>query len=202
MLTLTREDVRLGCRAANWRAALDQAAEALVEAGRVSAEYREGLLAREAPGLGGARQQAAVAAIAAEDENLHAAWHHAVEAGLAPLLDLAADSLGRYYEWQGYLHEGEGAFRAAAAWATLERGGRHLRLRARLMAWHGAFCTFAVGPGEALPPLQRSLDLLEVRGDRPAPGQRRMNGDRPGLRDGNQVSGLDELDRLIRRHQL
>lgn len=48
MLTLTRDDVRLGCRAADWRAALDQAAAALVEAGRVSAEYREGLLAREA----------------------------------------------------------------------------------------------------------------------------------------------------------
>ncbi len=48
MLTLTREDVRLGCRAADWRAALAQAAEALVQAGRVSAEYAEGLLAREA----------------------------------------------------------------------------------------------------------------------------------------------------------
>ncbi|WP_309889143.1 putative PEP-binding protein [Archangium sp.] len=48
MLTLTREDVRLGCRAADWRAALAQAAEALVQAGRVSAEYGEGLLAREA----------------------------------------------------------------------------------------------------------------------------------------------------------
>jgi phosphocarrier protein FPr len=48
MLTLTRDDVRLGCRATDWRGALDQAAAALVEAGRVSAEYREGLLAREA----------------------------------------------------------------------------------------------------------------------------------------------------------
>ncbi|MFL5350237.1 MAG: phosphoenolpyruvate--protein phosphotransferase [Hyalangium sp.] len=48
MLTLTREDVRLGCRAADWRGALEQAASALVEAGRVSAEYREGLFAREA----------------------------------------------------------------------------------------------------------------------------------------------------------
>jgi phosphocarrier protein FPr len=48
MLTLTRDDVRMGCRATDWRAALDQAAAALVEAGRVSGEYREGLLAREA----------------------------------------------------------------------------------------------------------------------------------------------------------
>ncbi|MFL5357957.1 phosphoenolpyruvate--protein phosphotransferase [Archangium sp.] len=48
MLTLTRDDVRLGCRAADWRAALAQAADELVRAGRVSAEYSEGLLAREA----------------------------------------------------------------------------------------------------------------------------------------------------------
>jgi len=48
MLTLTRDDVQMGCRATDWRAALDQAAAALVEAGRVSGEYREGLLAREA----------------------------------------------------------------------------------------------------------------------------------------------------------
>jgi phosphotransferase system HPr (HPr) family protein len=41
MLTLTREDVRLGCRAADWRAALARAAEALVQAGRVSAEYAD-----------------------------------------------------------------------------------------------------------------------------------------------------------------
>ncbi|WNG13738.1 phosphoenolpyruvate--protein phosphotransferase [Cystobacter fuscus] len=48
MLMLTREDVQLGCHAADWRGALAQAAAALVDAGRVSAEYGEGLLAREA----------------------------------------------------------------------------------------------------------------------------------------------------------
>ncbi len=48
MLMLTREDVRLGCQAVDWRGALEQAARALVEAGRASPEYGEGLLAREA----------------------------------------------------------------------------------------------------------------------------------------------------------
>lgn len=47
MLTLNRDDVRLGCRAADWRGALEQAAAALVEAGWVAPEYKEGLLARE-----------------------------------------------------------------------------------------------------------------------------------------------------------
>jgi multiphosphoryl transfer protein len=48
MLTLNRDDVRLGCHASDWREALAQAAQALTEAHRVSPEYREGLLAREA----------------------------------------------------------------------------------------------------------------------------------------------------------
>ena len=48
MLMLTREDVRLGCQAVDWRGALEQAARALVEAGRADPEYGEGLLAREA----------------------------------------------------------------------------------------------------------------------------------------------------------
>ncbi|MDW5377881.1 phosphoenolpyruvate--protein phosphotransferase [Halomonas sp. HP20-15] len=48
MLTLTQQDVLLGCRAADWRDALDQAAAALVDAGRATPEYRNGLHAREA----------------------------------------------------------------------------------------------------------------------------------------------------------
>ncbi|EAU65764.1 fused PTS fructose transporter subunit IIA/HPr protein, partial [Stigmatella aurantiaca] len=48
MLTLNQDDVRLGCHATDWREALAQAAQALTDAHRVSAEYREGLLAREA----------------------------------------------------------------------------------------------------------------------------------------------------------
>ncbi|WP_049621021.1 phosphoenolpyruvate--protein phosphotransferase [Frateuria defendens] len=48
MLTLTQDDVLLGCRAADWRDALTQAGEALVAAGRAEAGYAEGLFAREA----------------------------------------------------------------------------------------------------------------------------------------------------------
>ncbi|WP_136068033.1 phosphoenolpyruvate--protein phosphotransferase [Modicisalibacter radicis] len=48
MLTLTQQDVLLGCRAADWRDALDQAAAALVDAGRATPEYRKGLHDREA----------------------------------------------------------------------------------------------------------------------------------------------------------
>ncbi|RXE47186.1 phosphoenolpyruvate--protein phosphotransferase [Chromohalobacter israelensis] len=48
MLTLTSDDVLLDRHAEDWRDALDQAAEALVEAGRVASGYRDGLHAREA----------------------------------------------------------------------------------------------------------------------------------------------------------
>ncbi|MHB0776616.1 phosphoenolpyruvate--protein phosphotransferase [Halomonas sp. WWR20] len=48
MLTLHQDDVLLNCHAGDWREALDQAAAALVEAGRATPEYRHGLHEREA----------------------------------------------------------------------------------------------------------------------------------------------------------
>ncbi|WP_166263363.1 phosphoenolpyruvate--protein phosphotransferase [Marinobacter caseinilyticus] len=48
MLTLTQDDIRLGCRAANWQEALSQASKDLEMAGRVSPDYHHGMLEREA----------------------------------------------------------------------------------------------------------------------------------------------------------
>jgi phosphocarrier protein FPr len=48
MLTLRQEDILLGCQAEDWRAALENAASVLQEAGLVEPGYRDGLLAREA----------------------------------------------------------------------------------------------------------------------------------------------------------
>ncbi|XKE44703.1 phosphoenolpyruvate--protein phosphotransferase [Halomonas organivorans] len=48
MLTLSQDDVRLGCQADDWRTALDQAADALHAAGLVAPDYRVGLYDREA----------------------------------------------------------------------------------------------------------------------------------------------------------
>lgn len=99
-------------------------------------------------------------AISSEDENLHAAWSYALHAGLTALLELTTDSLGNYYEWQGYLSEGEAAFRAAQAWAVRDDGPEHLRLLARLTAWYAVFCTFAADPDEAPDLFTYSLELL------------------------------------------
>ncbi|MFG6667529.1 phosphoenolpyruvate--protein phosphotransferase [Halomonas sp. HNIBRBA4712] len=48
MLTLGPHDILPGCRASDWHAALDAAADALIEAGLASPGYRDGLRAREA----------------------------------------------------------------------------------------------------------------------------------------------------------
>ncbi|MCH4562486.1 phosphoenolpyruvate--protein phosphotransferase [Halomonas sp. EGI 63088] len=48
MLTLRQEDILLDCRADDWRAALNSAADALHQAGLVAPGYRDGLLDREA----------------------------------------------------------------------------------------------------------------------------------------------------------
>ncbi|MDR5874709.1 phosphoenolpyruvate--protein phosphotransferase [Vreelandella gomseomensis] len=48
MLTLGSDDILLGCHADDWQAALNGAADALVEAGFVEPGYRDGLHAREA----------------------------------------------------------------------------------------------------------------------------------------------------------
>ncbi|CBV43582.1 phosphoenolpyruvate--protein phosphotransferase [Halomonas elongata] len=47
MLTLCESDILLGCRAEDWRSALDLAAESLVGAELTEPAYREGLLSRE-----------------------------------------------------------------------------------------------------------------------------------------------------------
>lgn len=48
MLTLSQDDILLGCEAQDWHSALDSAAEALQQAGLTAAGYRDGLHAREA----------------------------------------------------------------------------------------------------------------------------------------------------------
>ncbi|NTU84783.1 MAG: tetratricopeptide repeat protein, partial [Chloroflexales bacterium] len=141
------------------RLAADPAREAATR-DRHAAHYL-GSLARHALALQGEHQLEALAAISAEDENLHVAWDWAVTTGMAQLLDLAADALGHYYEWQGYLSEGEHAFRAAAQVASgWDVGSGHLRLQARLLAWHASFHTHEGPSEEALSHLSQSLDLL------------------------------------------
>ena len=47
MLTLTANDIRLGCTATDWQDALNQASQELQDAGRTTPDYHAGMLARE-----------------------------------------------------------------------------------------------------------------------------------------------------------
>jgi hypothetical protein len=59
--------------------------------------------------------EAAAALFIRERPTISAAWVHAVERPLLPLVTAASEVLGWSYEWQGYLQEGEAAFRRSTA---------------------------------------------------------------------------------------
>ncbi|NWF79672.1 MAG: tetratricopeptide repeat protein [Chloroflexi bacterium] len=126
------------------------------------ATYYLELLASRAAELQQAAQLAAIAALGSEDQNLHVAWRQALHDNATVLIAQAADALGYYYTWQGYLHEGAEAFAAAAALADQwEAAPEHQRLRARLLAWHAAFRQHEGQSAAALAELEQSLAVLE-----------------------------------------
>ncbi|NPA93598.1 MAG: tetratricopeptide repeat protein, partial [Chloroflexi bacterium] len=86
--------------------------------------------------LHGEGQAETLSAIAAEIENIRAAWQQALEAGEYESLLAALDGLFAFYEMRSWFHEGEAAFRAAAhisaagPAALLSPEGQRLRGRA------------------------------------------------------------------------
>lgn len=82
-------------------------------------------LAQRTAELKGARQQAAIAEIEAEGENVRAAWQWAAKQGRVEQLSQALDSLGLFYLWQNRLHEGEAMCQLAVVQlATMLSGGK------------------------------------------------------------------------------
>ncbi|MCB0112130.1 MAG: AAA family ATPase, partial [Caldilineaceae bacterium] len=77
-----------------------------------SAYYCDFLAQRDGD-LKGARQQAAMAEIEAESENIRMAWQWAVRRNQFDQLIDGIDSLGLFYLWRSRLHEGEEIFRQA-----------------------------------------------------------------------------------------
>lgn len=125
--------------AAEKHMAAEKTADRLSE--RHSAYYL-GFLAARLVELRGERQQAAVREIAQEIGNIRAAWRSAVERSELAGLAGAHESLAMFYYMRSWFEEGESNF--ALASNALASGpaepGREV-LRARLMAWHGWFCT-------------------------------------------------------------
>ena len=105
---------------------------------RHSAYYTTFLQQREAD-LKGARQQAALAEILADGENVRTAWQWAAAQGQIEWLDRALESLGCFYEWRGRNHEGKAACQLAIEKLESAQSVTKLRVLVRLFAWQGTF---------------------------------------------------------------
>ncbi|HEX8691363.1 MAG TPA: tetratricopeptide repeat protein [Longimicrobium sp.] len=108
---------------------------------RAEARHRAfyaGLLRDAAAAAAGGGEDEALAAVAADLENVRRAWEAMVEARAAGELDRALDGLFLFYHSRGWAREGEAALAAAAA--ALEGEDAHAGVLARLRARRGAFC--------------------------------------------------------------
>jgi predicted ATPase/DNA-binding SARP family transcriptional activator len=94
--------------------------------------------------LNGSRQQAVLAEMAEESENIRAAWTWAVEQRQVERLDRAMEGLEQFYWQVGRSGEGEAAFQAAAAaaGAAAEKAADRaacLQVQVRALAWQSGF---------------------------------------------------------------
>lgn len=116
-------------------------------------------LAGQSDALKGERQKAALAAIAADMDNIRAAWEWAISTSEAALLQEAAFSLGTFFYRQGRHQEGAALFNQAVTdlGEAADAAGR-LTL-ARLMYWQAMFEPAAASRRDLL---QLALALLET----------------------------------------
>lgn len=113
--------------------------------------------------LQGPEQQAALASIALELDNIRAAWNLAVTQQQIELLGVAIHSLGLFYEWRNHYQEGEVVYKSAVQ--ELKKIAHPSALAqqvlAEVLAWQGTFCRLAGRLLEARRSLQKSLSLLD-----------------------------------------
>jgi tetratricopeptide (TPR) repeat protein len=134
--------------------------------------YAAFLQARE-PRLRGPEQDEALSEIAAEIDNVRAAWHWAVVHSKVAQIGQALESLYLYYDERSRVQEGEGAFRMVAESLRERREAAtalELMTLSRLLARQGRF-TYRLGQyNKARELVQESLEILnelEAR-DQPA----------------------------------
>ncbi|MCE7987418.1 MAG: XRE family transcriptional regulator [Caldilinea sp. CFX5] len=120
------------------------------------------LLAEQEPKLHGAEQQAALALIALELDNIRAAWHWAVAQQQIELLGPAMHSLGLFYEWRNHYQEGEAVYKSTVqALQTMTQSSSLVQpVLAEALAWQGAFTRIAGRLAEVGELLEASLAAL------------------------------------------
>ena len=113
---------------------LDRALAARETARDRHSAYYAAALQRWATDLKGPRQQAAMAEIEADSENVRAAWKWAVERGQVKQLEQAMEGLCRFYEWRGRYPE---IIAAAQAVVHLAQAAQDVRSEAGSYLWWG-----------------------------------------------------------------
>jgi len=112
--------------------------------------------------LSGSEQQAALAALDAERDNVRAAWLWGAKRGRVDLLARAANGLGYFSEWRGATADGERAYQGAASQLEAQRADDEARrVLGMLRAWQGNFRRLQGDVVGAEQLLRQSLALLE-----------------------------------------
>ena len=128
---------------------------------RHCAYYAVFLQEREAD-LKGARQQAALAELEADSQNLRAAWQWAVNQHQLPQLRQAVDGLAQFYQWQGRYQEGEALFERAIEHLATASTPPGLRVLLRVSVWHASFSSL-LQPAETVTRLFQQCEILLSR---------------------------------------
>ncbi len=120
-------------------------------------EYFAEFLHAWEPDLRGAGQAQALVAIAAEIDNLRAAWKQAVAQRNAQVIGRSLTSLGMFYTIRGWHQEGAEILEQARA--MLEGDGREVT-QAAVLAWLGSFLHQLGEYERAQRALEKSLEIL------------------------------------------
>jgi tetratricopeptide (TPR) repeat protein len=112
--------------------------------------------------LKGAQQQAALAEIECEIENVHVAWDWAVERvpEQVECLDRSLDGLCMFYQMRGRLQEGEAACQKVATGLRDGESAAEMRAQARALAWQSTFSRLFGHIEPAYRLARRALKLL------------------------------------------
>jgi len=129
------------------------------------ARFYTELLSEQEPLLKGAQQTAGLATLAAEIDNIRAAWQHAVERRWLDTLERAVEMLQWFYEYRSWHQEGVSLFAQAAdqlrADLSAGAGSPHARALGRILG-HFGYLAARVGALErARDALAESYALLE-----------------------------------------
>ena len=130
------------------------------------ATYYMAFLRQRTDDLRGGRQQAALAEIQCEIENIRVSWCWAMAHNRIDAIDQALESLFHFYDMRSWFQEGAGIFAQATAWLAekpaSERSAR--RVWGRALARQGWF-TFHIGrQAQACMLLSQSLEILRAVG--------------------------------------